>query len=88
MVFWQQATAAGAKEQEAINWLEKKVGDMPSLDMAATIQLAIAALQTVLSTDFRGTEIEVGVVVGDKFFRTLTEEEVDQHLTVISERDS
>jgi len=83
-----QATAAGAKEQEAINWLEKKVADLPSLDVAATTQLAIMALQTVLPTDFRGTEIEVGVVQGDKFFHVLTEEEVDQHLTVISERDA
>ena len=56
--------------------------------MAATTQLAIMALQTVLSTDFRGTEIEVGVVQGDKFFNVLTEDEVDQHLTVISERDA
>ena len=54
-----QATAAGVKQDEAINWLEKKVTDLPSLDVSATVQMAIMALQSVLSTDFRGTEIEV-----------------------------
>ena len=54
-----QATAAGVKQDEAINWMEKKVADLPALDADGTVQLAIMALQSVLSTDFRGTEIEV-----------------------------
>lgn len=83
-----QATGAGPKEPEAVNWLEKKVGELGNLSEAGTIEMAIMALQSVLSTDFRGTEIEVGVVAGDGFFRTLTLDEVDTHLTAITERDA
>lgn len=36
--------------------------------------------------DFKSTEIEVGVVSSGKRFRKLTEEEVEERLTVISER--
>lgn len=71
-----------------MNWLEKKVSDLGSLSEEDTVQTAIMALQSVLSTDFRGTEIEVGVVKGDNFFRTLSLEEVDTHLTAITERDA
>lgn len=47
------------------------------------------ALQSVLSTDFRGTEVEVGVVEGvGGGFRTLALEEIDAHLTAITERDA
>ena len=44
-------------------------------------------LQAVLSTDFKSTEIEVAYVDGSNKFRTLTEEEIDEHLTAIAERD-
>jgi 20S proteasome subunit alpha 1 len=77
------------KQDEAINWLEKKVSELSTMDTAQTVQLAIMALQSVLSTDFRGTEIEVGVVEGvGGFFHTLKEEEIDVHLTAITERDA
>ncbi|KAM3568226.1 hypothetical protein VYU27_009646 [Nannochloropsis oceanica] len=84
-----KATAAGVKQDEAINWLEKKVSEMSTMDTDSTVQMAIMALQSVLSTDFRGTEIEVGVVEGvNGFFHTLKEEEIDMHLTAITERDA
>jgi 20S proteasome subunit alpha 1 len=44
-------------------------------------------LQAVLSTDFKSSEIEVAVVEADSKFRTLSEEEIDEHLTAIAERD-
>ena len=56
------------------------------------MQLAVEVLQSVLSEEFKASEIEVGVVrddQGDKGqkFHVLPEEEVEAHLTSISERD-
>ncbi len=46
-------------------------------------------MQAVLSEEFKATEIEIGVVrdEGDRPFRLLPLEEVDQFLAIISERD-
>ena len=59
-----KATASGAKEQEAINSLEKKFKAPPErpLDAAETVRLAITTMQGVLSSDFKATEIEISVV--------------------------
>ena len=42
-----QATGAGAKDQEAVNWLEKKykAGAAVEFSFDETVQMAIAALQ-------------------------------------------
>ncbi|KAK1313317.1 Proteasome subunit alpha type-6 [Acorus calamus] len=86
--FGHKATSAGLKEQEAINFLEKKMKNDPAFSYEETVQTAISALQSVLQEDFKATEIEVGVVRKDNLiFRVLTTEEVDEHLTAISERD-
>ncbi|CAI6002500.1 unnamed protein product [Closterium sp. NIES-64] len=55
-----KATGAGAKEQEAINFLEKKLKDGKHQNLTAdeAVQLAISALQGVLSEDMKATEIE------------------------------
>ncbi|GBG76909.1 hypothetical protein CBR_g23123 [Chara braunii] len=85
-----KATSAGAKEQEATNFLEKKIKGNPSLSYEETVQIVISALQSVLSEDFKPSEIEVGVVRSDlknREFHVLTDAEVEQHLTAISERD-
>ena len=60
----EQATASGAKEQDATNALEKKFKSPPErpLDAAETIRLAITTMQGVLSSDFKATEIEISVV--------------------------
>jgi len=83
-----KATAAGTKEQEAYNFLEKKMKSNPELSKNETIQLAITTLQTILSVDFKPTELEVGVVsVENPLFVQLTPEQIEEHLTAISERD-
>ncbi|CAL9762825.1 unnamed protein product [Musa acuminata subsp. burmannicoides] len=86
--FGHKATSAGLKEQEAINFLEKKMKNDPAFSYEETVQIAISALQSVLQEDFKATEIEVGVVrKEDTVFRVLSTEEIDEHLTAISERD-
>ncbi|MQL79981.1 hypothetical protein Taro_012410 [Colocasia esculenta] len=86
--FGHKATSSGLKEQEAINFLEKKMKNDPSLSYEEAVQTAISALQSVLQEDFKATEIEVGVVKKeDPVFRVLTTEQIDEHLTAISERD-
>jgi len=86
-----KATSAGAKEQEALNFLEKKVkGENAGnvFTQKETVQTAIGCLQTVLGEDLKAKELEVGVVSNDnKHFRLLTEKEIEEHLTAISERD-
>ncbi len=55
-----QATSAGAKDQEAENFLEKKFKGDAAFSYDEAVQNAIAALQSVLSEDFKAKEIEVG----------------------------
>merc|ERR1719478_676234 len=54
--------AAGAKENEAMNALEKIVKKKMTLPESETIQQAIGCLQAVMGMDFKATDIEVGVV--------------------------
>ncbi len=113
-----QATTAGAKEQEAVNFLEKKFKNDPQLTTQQAVELAISTLQHVLSEDLKSTDIEVcvsmrekqrvvlghitlckhdknhhtqqvGLAVdeGDCAFRMLSQEEIEEHLVSIAERD-
>lgn len=88
-----RACAAGAKDQEAVNFLTNKfkVKDgEPEVELSEedTIQTTIAALQNVLSADFKPDEIEVAVVSKRKpKFTLLTLEEIEEHLTSLAERD-
>uniref|UniRef100_A0A6B2LFE0 Proteasome subunit alpha type n=1 Tax=Arcella intermedia TaxID=1963864 RepID=A0A6B2LFE0_9EUKA len=83
-----KATSAGAKEDDANTWLENKFKKKIELDHRQTIQLAINCMQQILSTELKKTDIEVGIVsVADPLFRRLTEEQIEEHLTEISERD-
>lgn len=80
--------AAGAKESEAQNALEKIVKKKIALPEAETIQQAIACLQTVMGMDFKDTDIEVGLTSRNrKGFVRLTEEEIRSHLDAIAEKD-
>lgn len=52
------------------------------------IQMALKAFTSVLSTDLKPHEMEVGVVTkDDPTFTILTEDEIDAQLTLINERE-
>jgi len=86
--FSYKGCASGAKAQEATSLLERRVAEDPTMSTSKTIQTAIMTLQTTVSADFKANEIEVGVVEGKKGkFTRLSEDEIDQHLTAIVERD-
>lgn len=79
-------TSTGNKEQEAVNFLEKKVDDMKTYSKDETVRCAIMCLGSVLGSDFRGTEIEVGIVHQKTgAFVTLTEDQIDEHLNAIAD---
>lgn len=99
-----KACAAGAKEQEANNFLEKRMRTAEEkakeaaagttsaaaggMEMSKAIETAIIALQTVVGSDLKPTDLEVGVVTrSEPRWRQLTEQEIDQQLAAISDRD-
>ncbi|XP_058057471.1 proteasome subunit alpha type-6-like [Anopheles bellator] len=83
-----RAISVGVKQTEANSYLEKKLKRKADYGEEESIQLAITCLSTVLAVDFKPSEIEIGLVTKDKpEFRTLTEEEIEVHLTAIAEKD-
>lgn len=83
--FGHKAASAGQRDTEAVNFLEKKMKNNPSLPFEETIQMAISALQFALKAELKATEVEVGVVrTDDPTFRVLTEAEIDEHLEAIN----
>ncbi|RJE17684.1 hypothetical protein PHISCL_09979 [Aspergillus sclerotialis] len=93
-----KATASGPKQQEALNYLEKKLKNKDYADGSwdEVVELGITALSNVLSVDFKKHEIEIGIVGGPRqdgkegtntAFRALTEDEIDERLQAISEKD-
>ncbi|KAJ7504566.1 nucleophile aminohydrolase [Mycena galericulata] len=91
------ATAAGQKQQEAMNHLEKndaaKAGK--GLSRAAVIEMAIEAMSTVHATDYKAAEIEVGIVSEAEeedvetrgLWRVMGEAEIEHHLLAYAEKD-
>ncbi|KAF8628150.1 hypothetical protein AX17_006020 [Amanita inopinata Kibby_2008] len=102
------ATAAGQKQQEAMNHLEKKWKKLQSglgaddavraggsLSRNDVIEMAIEAMSTVHSTDYKPGEIEIGIVstsieedVKTKgLWRVMEEAEIEQYLLAYAEKD-
>jgi len=75
------------KAVEAQNQLEKKLKKRTDYDDKETIQLAISTLSNVLTIDFKPQELQVGIVDKTGIFRSLTEAEIENHLTAIAEKD-
>ncbi|KAG5519069.1 hypothetical protein PMAC_002155 [Pneumocystis sp. 'macacae'] len=91
-----KATASGPKNQEAINYLEKKLkSDSFEGSWKDIVELAINTLSSVLNTDFKATEIEIGVVgvppkegaPPSNIFRVLSIDEIDERLQSIADKD-
>jgi len=93
-----KATASGPKQQEAFNYLEKKLKnkDYAEGSWEDVVELGITALSSVLSVDFKKNELEIGIVGGPRAdgqegttteFRKLTEDEIEERLQAISEKD-
>lgn len=86
-----KATATGPKQQEAMNYLDKKLKNMDYApgDWKQVVELGITALSSVLAVDFRKHDLEIGVVGidGDRAFRKLTVDEMEERLIAIAEED-
>ena len=84
-----KATAAGVKEQEAINYLEKQwKKSSGNLSRNEAIEMAIECLQNVMSQEYKANDIEVGIVTADKpGLRVLTDAEVEERLNAVSAKD-
>ena len=83
-----KAVATGPKQQEATTYLEKKFKKIDAVkgDWKATVEFAIIALSSVVGTEFRKNDIEVGVATEGEF-RILSPEEIDERLISIAEQD-
>lgn len=93
-----KATASGPKTQEALNFLEKKLKNREAAegDWQEVVELGISTLSQVLSVDFKKGELEIGIVGGpradgqsgtDPEFRVLSEDEIDERLQAIADKD-
>lgn len=83
-----KATAAGVKQIEANSFLEKKIKKKPVFTFSETVETGITCLSTILSADFKATELEVAVVTAeDPKYKILNDDEIDVHLTAIAEKD-
>lgn len=82
-----KACAAGVKEAEATNLLEKEVKKEQTLTDDETVRMTLTTFQSILSADFKSNEIEVAIISGGGRFRLLSTEEIDAHLHVLAETE-
>lgn len=61
-----RATSVGVKQTEASSYLEKKYKKKQNYSHDEVIQLAITTLSTILTADFKPSDVEVGVVSKDQ----------------------
>jgi len=84
--------AAGPKQQEATNLLEKivkKDGCKSSFSRNETLQNALFVLQSVTGVDFKPQDVEVSVVDKDnKSIQRLRDSEVEDLLNQVAENDN
>jgi len=84
-------TSSGLKQIEAQNYLEKKqkVKDFSELSFDEGVQLALQALGTVLSSELKSSDVEIGYVrAGEgnaREFRKMEENQINEYLTQIKE---
>lgn len=84
-----RAISVGVKQTEANSYLEKKLKKKTDFNEEEAIQLAITCLSQVLGVDFRANEVEIGVITkANPEFKVLKENEIEEHLTAIAEKDS
>jgi 20S proteasome subunit alpha 1 len=84
-----KACSVGAKQTESLSFLEKKFKKTESYTTDEAIQLAIQCICTVLSSDLKPSEMEIGIVTkDDPKFKALTEPEIERHLTALAEKES
>ena len=83
-----RAVSTGAKEQEATTQLEKHYRkNEGQWDTKETIEVAIQVLQTVISSDFKANEIEIGISTQTQpQFRKLTEQEIEGYLNDLADK--
>mmetsp|Transcript_5820 Transcript_5820/g.6556 ORF Transcript_5820/g.6556 Transcript_5820/m.6556 type:complete len:247 (-) Transcript_5820:174-914(-) len=83
-----KACAAGQKEQEANNFLEKQIKKGDPMTFERTVEIAITTLQTCVGSDLKPTDLEVAVVTKENpRFTVWNEEQIDATLTAIHDRD-
>lgn len=91
------------KEEESLNFLEKKFKEEVEMTVNETVSAAIMCLQSVctymplachnvlvlqvLASDFKSADVEICLAEKGQRVRVLTNEEVDEYLTSIAERD-
>ncbi len=84
-----RAVAAGVKEQDAINFLEKHMKKKGwDMDLKQAVELAIETMQAIMGQEYKSTDLEIGVVSNSaRKFRKLTEEEIESHLQALSKKE-
>jgi 20S proteasome subunit alpha 1 len=83
-----KATSSGEKEQSATNQLEREYKKRSDFSTDESIKIAIKALQTTLSTEFRNTDIEIAVVTQESpEVHVLNLDEIERELSKVGESD-
>jgi len=84
-----KACSVGVKQVEASSFLEKKYKKTETYSDEDTVQLAIQCLCSVLSSDLKPSEMEIGIVTRtDPKFKTLSEREIEEQLTRLAEKEA
>jgi len=86
-----KACATGVKQVEATSNLEKvfrKTNNKDPQNLSACVETALLALSQALASDLKSNQLEVAIVTKENpVFRTLTNEEVDEHLNSMAEKE-